>query len=233
MDDEGGSVFADMPSEYYGVVVKTLLLHRAKWNGKADLIGEICGPDDRRRHFERSENVSRFMGFGVPNVDEVLECAANRATLLGYGALTSGHAHGFRVPLPGSLSGVTDPRALTLTLAWLSPTRPGLQSYRCVKLETGPIDPIIALGVERVKTQPAEKAATKGTIFHERFSGSKAAAFLDEGVLSLQIWCRDDAGGADTPTRYAIAVTIETETAIAVYDEIRQRLRGAPRPPAL
>jgi hypothetical protein len=230
MDAEGGSVFSEMPQEYYAVAVKALLLHRARWNGKAELLGEICGPVDRRRHLARSENVSRFMGFGVPNVDDVLECAVNRATLLGYGELTPEHAHAFRVPLPGILSGITDPRFLTITLAWFSPTRPGSQSYRCVKLEAAPLKPETTLGVKREREQPAQQCAMKGCAFHERFTGSRAVAFLDDGQLALSVWCREDAEGSTAPTRYAIAVTIETETAIAVYDEIRQRLRIAPRP---
>jgi hypothetical protein len=230
MDADGGSVFATMPPEFYAVAVKALLLHRARWNGKADLLGDVCGPADRRRYLERSENVSRFMGFGVPNVADVLECAANRATLLGYGAIEPEHAHGFRVPLPGVLSGITDPRALTVTLAWFSPTRPGFKSYRRVRLEVAPLDPEAALGVRRAREQPAEQSAMKGSAFHERFTGSKAVALLDDGQLALKVWCREDDGGTNGPTRYALAVTIEAETAIPVYDEIRQRLRVAPRP---
>jgi hypothetical protein len=70
----------------------------------------------------------------------------------------------------------------------------------------------------------------KGSAFHERFTGSKAVALLDDGQLALKVWCREDDGGTNGPTRYALAVTIEAETAIPVYDEIRQRLRVAPRP---
>jgi hypothetical protein len=232
MDQEGGSAFTAMPPEYYAVAVKALLVHRATWNGKAEAIMDLCGPAGAQRHYERRENASRFMGFGIPKIDEVLECAENRATLLGYGALEPGHGHGFHVPLPGALSGITDPRALTITLAWISPTRPGFQSYRGVKLETGPLEPKMAMGVERVKHQPAEKAAGKGTVFHERFEGSRAVAFVGNGELGLQVWCREDAGGSIGPTRYAIAVTIETETAISVYDDIQQRLRVAPIEPS-
>lgn len=232
MDSDGGSVFSDMPPEYYAVALKALLVHRAQWNGKAELLGDICGPADRRRHFERSENVSRFMGFGIPALDEVLECSASRATLMGYGALEPGQAHAFRVPLPGVLSGITAPRALTITLAWFSPTRPGFQSYRSVKLETGPLDSGKILGVKRLAAQPADKVAAKGTVFHERYSGSRAVPFVDTGTLALQVWCREDAGGVNGRTRYAIAVTIETEAPIPLYDEIKQLLRVAPRSPA-
>jgi hypothetical protein len=90
----------------------------------------------------------------------------------------------------------------------------------------------MAMGVERLRHQPFEKAAGKGTVFHERFDGSRAVAFVENGELGLQVWCKEDAGGVIGATRYAIAVTIEAETAISVYDEIRQRLRVAPINPS-
>lgn len=231
MDRDGGSRLADMPAEYYGVLVKALLVHRARWNGKCDLLKEICGPDDGRRHVERAENISRFMGFGIPNTLEALECATNRATLVGYGALAPDHAHSYRIPLPASLERVTDPRALTITLAWFSPVKSGHQSYRCVKLEALADTPLEAMGVERkAVAQPADASVKKGTVFHESYHGARAVPFLDDGHLSLKVWCKEDAGGVEDPIRYGIAITIEAENAIPIYEEIEQRLRVAPRP---
>lgn len=233
MDRAGGSLLADMPREFYAVAVKALLVHRAQWNEKSELLKDICGPADGRRWRERAENASRFMGFGIPNVTEILECAPNRATLVGYGALRTDQAHNYRIPLPGSLERVTDPRALTLTIAWLSPIRPGYQSYRRVKLEAAPAQPLVSLGVERSAVeQPPDDAVKKGTVFHERYFGERAVPFIDDGHLSLRVWCKDDAGGVDESIRYAIAVTIETGTPIPVYEEIQQRLRVRPRPAA-
>jgi hypothetical protein len=231
MDQEGGSRLADMPPEYYAVLVKALLVHRARWNGKCDMVKQICGPADGRRHVEITENISRFMGFGIPNTLEALECAMNRATLVGYGALAPDHAHSYRIPLPSSLERVVEPRALTITLAWFSPVKAGHQSYRCVKLEASADTPLEALGVERKNiAQPADASVKKGTVFHERYHGTRAVPFLDDGHLSLKVWCREDAGGIENPVRYGIAITIETENAIPVYEEIAQRLRVAPRP---
>lgn len=229
MDRDGGSLLADMPAEYYAVVVKALLVHRARWNGKCDLLAEICGPADGRRFVERAENVSRFMGFGVPSVLEAMECASNRATLVGFGALEPDEAHRYRIPLPGSLERVTDPRALTVSLAWFSPVRARHQSYRCVRLEAAPEKPKVALGVDRFKGQPADASIKKGTIFHERFHGDRAVPFSDDGHLALKVWCKEDAGGVSGTVRYGFAVTIETESTIQVYEEIRQRMLVATR----
>jgi Subtilase family len=230
MDREGGSLFADMPPEYYAVVIKALLVHRARWNSKGDLLKDICGPADRRQFVARAENASRFMGFGIPVVAEVLDCASNRATLLGYGTLRSEQAHDYRIPLPGSLERVTHPRALTVTTAWFSPIRPGYQGYRCMKLEAAPAEPELAFGVIRCSAQPADASVRKGTIFHERYSGERAVPFIEDGHVVLKLWCKDDSGAIEQPARYAVAVTIEADGAIPVYEEIQQRLRVRSRP---
>jgi hypothetical protein len=230
MDPDVQLLLREMDSAYYAVVIKALLVHRARWNGKADLLKEICGPADRRRFDERSENVIRFLGFGVPDIDEAIECAANRATLVGFGALKPDQALIYRVPLPRSLERVTEPRSLTITLAWFSPIKPGHQSYRCVRLEAAPLQPTRALGVERQDDQPTDNPVKRGTVFHERLYGEKAVPFIDDGYLNLQVWRKEDAGGITDEIRFGIAVSIEAEGAIPVYDEIAQRLRVAPRP---
>src|SRR4029077_19057633 len=54
MDRDGGWMVADMDPQFYAVVVKSLLVHCAKWNGNHELLKEICGPEDRRRFVERA-----------------------------------------------------------------------------------------------------------------------------------------------------------------------------------
>lgn len=230
MDREGGSTLADMDPQFYAVAVKCLLVHSAKWNDNHELLKEICGPEDRRRHIERAENSSRFIGFGVPDVSEALECAPNRATLVGYGTIEKETSKAYWIPLPACLGGVTVPRSLTVTLAWFSPIKTGHQSYRSVRLEAAALQPVQILGVERVKGQPADATVKRGTVFHEHYDGAAAVPFSEDGHLSLQIWRKDDAGGDKSPVRYAIAVTIEAEAALPVYDQISARLRIRPRP---
>jgi hypothetical protein len=232
MDRDGGSLLSDIDPEFYAVVVKALLLHSARWTGNDELLKEVCGPDDRRRHVERAENSARFVGFGIPEIDRALECSRNRATLVGFGVLQPDTAHGYLIPLPACLEGVTDPRTLAVTLAWFSPIKSGHQSYRCVRLEAAPLDsPILTLGVERRKSQPADASVKRGSVFHEHFEGDSAVAFINDGHLGLRVWCKEDAGISDGQLiRYGIAVTIEAGTALPVYEQIQQRLRIRPRP---
>ena len=226
MDPDVPSSLREMDPAFYAVVTKALLVHRARWNGKSDLIKEICGPVGPYRSHERAENVSRFLGFGVPNTDEAIECAANRATLIGFGTLEPEKVLNYRIPLPPSLERVTDPRSLTITLAWFSPIKPGHQSYRCVRLEASPLQHMQALGVARHMDQPTDGPVKRGTVFHEHFYGAKAVPFLDDGYLNLQVWRKEDAGGTPSAVRFGIAISIETEGAIPVYDEIAQRLKN-------
>jgi hypothetical protein len=231
MDRAGGSMLADMDPQYYAVVVKSLLVHSARWEGNEEMLQDVCGPEDRRRHVERSENSCRFIGFGVPDISSALECAENRATLVGYGTIQPESAKIYRVPLPACLERVTDPRSLTITLAWFSPIKPGHQTYRCIRMEADPLrPPIEVLGVKRRKGQPADHAVKRGSVFHEHFEGEAAVPFIDAGHLTLRVWCKEDAGLTDTsPVRFGIALTIESESAIPIYDEIQTRLRVQPR----
>lgn len=225
MDAPGGSSFADLDSQFFAVMTKALLLHTARWPDSAEAVRNICGPADRRLHAERGANATRFFGFGVPNIPSILDCAPNQATMAGYGDLRPDHAHYYRIPLPESLERVTDPREVTVTIAWLSPVKPGHQSYRAVKLEAAPNDPKATFGVSRHGDQPSDAVVRKGTVFHERFSGDRAVPFVDDGHLSLRVWCKDDAGIGGTPIRYAVVVTIESADGIPVYEQVRNRLQ--------
>jgi hypothetical protein len=232
MDRDGGSMLADMDPQFCPVVVKCLLVHTARWSASHQLLKEVCGPVGRGRHVERSENSSRFIGLGIPDVADTLECAPNRATLVGFGEIQPGTAQRYRIPLPSCLERVTEPRSLTVTLAWFSPIRSGHQNYRCIRLEAETMEPPIqVLGVERHSGQPADVTVKRGSVFHEHYSGESAVPFIDDGHLSLRVWCKEDAGMLDDgPVRYGIAVTIEAENALPVYSEIQARLRVRPRP---
>jgi hypothetical protein len=91
--------------------------------------------------------------------------------------------------------------------------------------------PALAIGVGRDGGQPSDSAIKRGTVFHERYTGENAVPFIDDGHLSLDVWCKDDAGGAAEAVRYAVAVTIEAGTALPIYAQVEQRLRVRPRPP--
>lgn len=231
MDAEGGSLLSDFDPRFRAVVVKALLVHRARWQDGADLVGAL-GPHGVGKHFERFDNIARFLGYGTPNVEEAITCAENRATLVGYGEIGAKQTNIHRIPLPESLEQVTDPRSLTITVAWISPTNPNRQEYRRAKLEVGTAEPLKdGLGVSRASQQPSHPACARGTVFHCRYDGENAVSFLHDSYLSLPIVCRGQGGSLDRSIRYGVAVTIEAGAGVPVYREVRTRLAalvGAP-----
>ena len=232
MDREGGSMHAEMEAHFRAVVVKALLVHRAQWGSRAAFLDTNYGPHGKGKHTERRDNISRLLGYGFPNMDEALSCAPNRATLVGYGTIAASEASIHRIPLPQSLERVTEPRTLTVTVAWFSPVNRRHQAYRRAKLEVGALSKLeLAAGVGRSAGQPSSFSVPRGTIFHERYEGDNAVTFVDDGHVVLQVYCREQAGALDQAIRYGMAVTIEAGEGIPVYDQVRARLavRVAPR----
>ena len=225
MDEENGAILADVPSEYHGVVVKALLAHRAQWGAKGPLLEQLYGPHGQGQYVPRRDNIARVLGYGRPRVEEAMTCAANRATLVGHGTVTpDGSATLYRVPLPASLERVTEPRSITLTLAWFSPVNVRHRAYRRAKLELQPLDLATSAGVSRLPEQPSDKSVPRGSLFHVRYHGDNAVAFVDDGHMQCRVFCRQQGGALDQPIGYGLAVTIEAGEGIPVYQEIRQRL---------
>ena len=225
MDPENGAILADVDPMYYSVVVKALLVHRASWD--EDVASRLR--DLYPGHYvARDDNVARVIGYGVPRVDEAMTCTSERATLIGYGRIENKQIATCRLPLPASLERVEEPRALTVTLAWFSPVNVRHLAYRRTKLEVkGNFER--ELGTARTKLQPSDKSIPRGTLFHQRYEGDQAIAFVGDGELALQVVCKEQAGRLDEAVRYGLAVTIEAGDGIPVYQEIRDRL--AIRPP--
>lgn len=231
MDEDNGAILSGVAPEYYGVMIKALLAHRAHWGAKGLLLDELYGPKGRGKHVERKDNIARVLGYGRPFVEDTMTCAANRAIMVGYGSVApDGSASLYRVPLPVSLERVTEPRSITMTLAWFSPVNVRHRAYRRAKLEIQTLDFGTNAGVRRVPEQPSDKSVPRGSLFHVRYHGSDAVSFVDDGHIQFRVYCREQAGPLDRGIRYGLAVTIEAGEGIPVYQEVRQRLGIQPRP---
>ena len=231
MDPENGAILDDVDPAYYAVVVKALLVHRAHWGAKGSLLDGLYGPKGQGKHVARKDNIASVLGFGRPLVEEAMTCAANRATLVGYGAIAADpSARLYRVPLPLSLERVTEPRSITMTLGWFSPINVRHRAYRRAKLEIQPVDIGTSAGVRRAPDQPSDKSVPRGSLFHVRYEGERAVPLVDDGHIQFRVFCREQAGALDQEIRYGLAVTIEAGEGVPVYQEIRQRLGIQPRP---
>lgn len=229
-DPDNGNLLEDVDPSFYGVIVKALLVHRAGWGGIGDLLDQTWLPQGQGTHVVRRDGIARLLGYGRPAVQEAMECATNRATMVGYGEIPAGEqAALYRIPLPPSLERVREPRALTVSLAWFSPVNIRHQAYRRAKLEIAPENPETRFGVKRVPGQPSDKAVPRGSLFHVRYAGERAVAFVDGNTLALRVFCREQGGALDQSIRYGLAVTVEAGEAIRVYEEVRQALGIRPR----
>ena len=229
MDEDGGSMLAETPPLYLPLIVKALLVHGSAWGDGASVIEGLTDG----KHYARKDNVSRFVGYGVLNTKRIVACTAERATLIGYGDITPGSANLCRIPLPPSLERVLEPRSVTVTLAWFSPINPRHQGYRMVALEAKPGgDTKFSLGVKRVIMQPHDKAIARGTVFHDRRDGQRAAPYVDGGDMLLRIAARNTAGEFTGRVPYAVAGRIEGDigATIPVYDEVRAAMFARIRP---
>lgn len=211
------------PSIFEAPLLKAMLVHGCTWGDIGNRISEVLRTPENGRQL--SGLVSRWLGYGLPQVDRVFDCTEQRATLLGFGQLADGEAHVFSLPLPPSLGSRPEWRRLTVTLAWLSPIAATTQKYRTASLwfETN------NNGLAPTRSDADWRAVRRGTVQHEVFEGQRAEPFIDGDVIELKVNCREDAGKIKNPIAYGIVVSLEVSEGvdIAVYDEIRTRIAPA------
>ena len=226
-----GPAYPKIDHSYYPVILKALLVHSARWNvNAAAALKSVVNPQQELYWEHERYEISRFLGFGCPNVAQVVDCAENRATLVGWHTIHSRATDRFLLPLPSELDGLAGFRALTVTIAWLTPITLSHRMYRLAKFKAGPgSDKEFSMGVGNAKRQPSHNALGKGTVYHHRWEGEDAAEFVDGGNLLVDVTCTPAADDLDEPIPYAVAVTLEVgqDVPVPVYERIRARLRAA------
>jgi hypothetical protein len=218
---------------FHAVVVKALLVHSARWDGAtADALKPILNENGRLHWEHERDEISRLLGFGCPDIRRVIDCAESRATLLGWNTIRVRETDRFQVPLPAELDGIAGFRALSVTIAWLTPITHEHRMYRLAKFKAEPgSDQQFSIGVANARGQPSHNAIGKGTIYHQRWEGEHAANFVDGGDLILDVTCLPAAGEVDDAIPYAVVASLEVGAGVAVpvYERIRERLREAVR----
>lgn len=215
--------------QYDAVLIKALLIHGTSWGDlparllalRADL---AAIEDTAARHRKEKDFLARWLGYGALNAERSLACTAQRATIIGVGALREDSAFEFSAPLPPSLAGTTEWRRMTATLAWISPTNHAHQGYRRARLWMTDVGS--GLGVDR-ENSVEHNAARRGTVQHQIFEGARALAYVDGATFTCKVNCAKDAGDFAEPIRFCLCVSLEVaiESAIPLYQEIRQRIQ--------
>ncbi|MCY4261351.1 MAG: S8 family peptidase [Rhodobacteraceae bacterium] len=219
--------------DHLPVILKALLVHSARWDSDAvDVLKNIINENGNLHWEHQRDEISRFLGFGCPDIERVLDCTENRATLVGSNTIGIRQTDRFAVPLPAELEGMAGFRALSVTIAWLTPITHSHRMYRLAKFKAGPGgNRQFSIGVDNAKQQPSHNALGKGTVYHQRWEGSAAMDFVDNGNLLLDVTCSPAAGELDEQIIYAVVATLEVgqSVTVPVYERIRERLRDTVR----
>jgi hypothetical protein len=216
---------------FLGVILKAVLAHGARWESSCVTTLQGLVNSGGKLHWEHErEELARFLGYGSVEIDRVLDCTERRATLLGWGRIRAGEVDRYQVPLPPGLNGIHGFRAVSATLGWLTPVNLSHRMYRMAKLDVAPgADKLFSLGVGGSKEQPPPNANARGTLLHRRWEGTKAAPFVDNGNLVVDVGCTSPTGLLDDAIPYGMAISLEVgpDVNVAVYDEVLVQLRQA------
>ncbi|HUT61308.1 MAG TPA: S8 family peptidase [Phycisphaerae bacterium] len=206
---------------FMAVLMKGLLVHGAEWGGRLADIAASLETNENRSRF--SEYASRFLGYGAVDVQRIMACTDQRATVIGVGTLCEDEAHEYRLPLPPALGGHQIWKRLTVTLAWITPLNLTHRAYRRAHLWFTKPEHALSLARDECHWQ----ATQRGTVQHDVFVGDRADAFADGDFVKIQVNCRADAGELEEEVRYALVVTLEVAPGIDVriYQEIRDRIQ--------
>lgn len=201
-------------------LIKAMILHGCSWEEIGDRLSSILQTDVEKRAMR--DRISRWLGYGVPDIERVLQCTDQRATLLGYGDLMTEEAHVFKLPLPESLDGHRVLRRLTITLAWFSPIKSSVQAYRAASLWFD-IEKDSQELFKATRQNADWHAVKKGTVQHEVFEGERALNITKGDFLKIKVNCRKDAADISKPVSYGFVVTLGVADGIniPIYDEIK------------
>ncbi|RSZ59391.1 S8 family peptidase [Massilia atriviolacea] len=218
-----------IPDSLEAVIIKTLLIHGARQPETAkDQLVKALKNESNSRQFK--EVVARYIGYGAPDVDRVLTCTDQRATILGFGEIAENEVHEYEFPLPPALSAQKLWRRLIVTLAWLSPINPDHRDLREAKLEMEPGGSTWDNIPLKLKRQDSDhNQVLRGTVQHEVLDGKNLiAAYQDGETLRLRVVCKKDATARlDEMIPYGLAVTLEVkeDVQIPIYQQVRARIR--------
>jgi hypothetical protein len=235
LEEAYGRQFLLLSHRNRAVLLKALLAHTAQWpTDTAALIKKILGPANNRQHSRQKDNIRRFLGYGIVDADAAIACADDRATFWSVGEILENQVIHVPIPVPAAIGGKAKPHAITVTLAWFTPTRPGTQAYRSVRLRLLKPNELNTLRLEQSNScQPDINQSNCGTLFSQRWEGDKAPVVSPDMTIPIHIQREVDRGGLkiDEPIPFGLAVTITMPGVVEIYEQVRQRLGLQTRTP--
>lgn len=216
-----------IPNNLMAVLIKALLVHGAQHDDQAVSALESLKTPKNSRRFK--EVMARYIGYGAVNIERVLACTEQRATVMGCGEIKENQVHEYRFPLPIGLSGSQDWRRMVVTLAWFSPINSTHRNLREAKLELQPKGKWGETELKLSRQEADHNQVLRGTVQHEILEGeNQIAVYQEDGHILLHVTCKKDATEKlDEAIPYGLAVTLEVAegVSIPIYQEIRAKIK--------
>lgn len=213
---------SSIPQDYAAIFLKCMLAHGASWESFVSELSRITGVDDK--------NLSKWAGYGVPNIERVKECTKERITLIGYGTLKKDQGDCFKLPLHVDFSARRVKRKLTVTLAYFSPVIAEKQAYRAAQLWFDLDDKGKKLFPGGSRQNNEWQTVRKGTLQHEIFCGEQSVVWNNDDLV-IKVNCKEDAGKLGMKEiPYCIFVSFEVAEGLGidlytiVKTQIKQRI---------
>ncbi|MBR0820112.1 S8 family peptidase [Bradyrhizobium liaoningense] len=223
-----------MPLAERASLLKAFLVHSASWRGSEVFVRAIVDPTSTLHHEHWRREVSRYLGFGFVDPDNVIACANDRATLWATGTLGPEDSLIFDLQVPRSLTMSASMREIRATLAWFTPTRPGHLAYRAVKLKIDSLErgSLQLTGVSTTSDQPSNSQSESGTVVHRRWTSSQIGEAASGATIPIQIQRERDQGTPiDEPIPFGLVITIEMPGEAKIYEEVLTNIQVRPRVP--
>jgi hypothetical protein len=208
-------------------ILKVLIAHGCGWGSIGQVLEDSYPPPGWQK---RRDTVAKFLGYGRPRLNRVVDGGENRITLLADDVIRHDKLHEYRVPLPSAMLNTRDVRSITITLAWSTPVIATSSDYRGVALALVDTEGKREFwdGVERI-LQPNGHTGNRGTLIHLTLEGKKLKKMAIEGgiYIGVQAMARHFSQmEADIP--YALAVTLEMAQSqnTKIYAEVRSAIQA-------
>jgi hypothetical protein len=212
-----------IPAVYYACLIKAMITHSAEQERVGEFIHNALLEKYQSKRVRKLE-VTKMIGYGVPDINQVISCSDSRVTMVGYGTLFIDKANSFEIPVTNTM--YENDCEIKVTVAWFSPTRVKNYRYRNISLNIKMDEDIKTKGLEVDHNQ-----VKRGTVQHKLFE-VRRSSLLGRDSFKITIDCLKDAYDLDIGINYGVAVTIrlKIETQVPdwieynLYEEISERI---------
>lgn len=217
----------DIPDALMSVLMKALLVHGAKQDdtGKQHIEQALKNKGNSRQF---KQVIARYLGYGAVDIERVLTCTEQRATVLGCGEIHENEVHEYVFPIPAGFSAQKIWRRLVVTLAWFTPINTDHRNLREAKLTLEPSGANWSGQLLNLSRQDGDhNQVERGTVQHEVLEGNNQIQVFEDGEnLRIRITCKKDATAhLDAVIPYGLAVTLEAKEDVPIYQQVRARIK--------